>query len=78
MLNTKYNSFNGLRDTYASFLFAQDIDIAYVSKQLDHITTQKLLSGINTRKRAPARCRCFKSVFAILIIDLNQHEPKTL
>lgn len=36
---TKY-TFYGFRDTHASFLFAQDIDIAYVSKRLGHINIQ--------------------------------------
>src|SRR5699024_1916889 len=33
-------TFHGLRDTHASFLFAQDIDIAYVSQRLGHINIQ--------------------------------------
>lgn len=33
-------TFYGLRDTHPSFLFAQDIDIAYVSKRLGHINIQ--------------------------------------
>lgn len=33
-------TFHGLRDTHASFLFSQDIDIAYVSKRLGHINIQ--------------------------------------
>ncbi|MBD1224024.1 tyrosine-type recombinase/integrase [Virgibacillus halodenitrificans] len=43
VLDIKKTTFHGLRDTHASFLFAQDIDIAYVSKRLGHInvtTTQ--------------------------------------
>ncbi|EPE3379718.1 tyrosine-type recombinase/integrase [Listeria monocytogenes] len=39
-LNIKRTTFHGLRDTHASFLFAQDIDIAYVSKRLGHINIQ--------------------------------------
>ncbi|KGX85347.1 site-specific integrase, partial [Pontibacillus litoralis] len=39
-LNIKKTTFHGLRDTHASFLFAQDIDIAYVSKRLGHINIQ--------------------------------------
>ncbi|WP_445480782.1 hypothetical protein ACULLL_09310 [Lysinibacillus irui] len=31
-----------MRDTHASFLFAQDIDIAYVSKRLGHINIQTI------------------------------------
>lgn len=33
-------TFHGLRDTHASFLFSQDIDIANVSKRLVHINIQ--------------------------------------
>ncbi|MGE7673320.1 tyrosine-type recombinase/integrase [Lysinibacillus sp. NPDC094403] len=33
-------TFHVLRDTHASFLFAQDIDFAYVSKRLGHINIQ--------------------------------------
>ncbi|MGG5314481.1 tyrosine-type recombinase/integrase [Enterococcus sp. AZ072] len=33
-------TFHGLRDTHASFLFSQDIDIAYVSKRLGHVNIQ--------------------------------------
>ncbi|MGX7367185.1 tyrosine-type recombinase/integrase [Enterococcus casseliflavus] len=40
LLNIKKTTFHGLRDTHASFLFAQDIDIAYVSKRLGHINIQ--------------------------------------
>ena len=32
-LNIKRTTFHGLRDTHESFLFAQDIDIAYISKR---------------------------------------------
>lgn len=39
-LNIKRTTFHGLRDTHASFLFAKDIDIAYVSKRLGHINIQ--------------------------------------
>ncbi|MGQ4667953.1 tyrosine-type recombinase/integrase [Metabacillus halosaccharovorans] len=39
-LNIDKTTFHGLRDTHASFLFAQDIDIAYVSKRLGHINIQ--------------------------------------
>ncbi|WP_343327849.1 site-specific integrase [Lentibacillus saliphilus] len=39
-LDIKKTTFHGLRDTHASFLFAQDIDIAYVSKRLGHINIQ--------------------------------------
>lgn len=33
-------TFHGLRDTHASFLFSQNIDIAYVSQRLGHINIQ--------------------------------------
>lgn len=33
-------TFHGLRDTHASFLFAQDIDLVYVSKRLGHVNIQ--------------------------------------
>lgn len=39
-LNITKTTFHGLRDTHASFLFSQDIDIAYVSKRLGHINIQ--------------------------------------
>ena len=39
-LNIEKTTFHGLRDTHASFLFSQDIDIAYVSKRLGHINIQ--------------------------------------
>ncbi len=39
-VNINKTTFHGLRDTHASFLFAQDIDIAYVSKRLGHINIQ--------------------------------------
>ncbi|WP_244275319.1 site-specific integrase [Oceanobacillus kimchii] len=39
-LDIKKTTFHGLRDTHASFLFAKDIDIAYVSKRLGHINIQ--------------------------------------
>lgn len=39
-LDIKKTTFHGLRDTHASFLFAQDIDIAYVSQRLGHINIQ--------------------------------------
>src|SRR5699024_4637283 len=39
-LSIKRTTFHGLRDTHASFLFAQDIDIAYVSQRLGHINIQ--------------------------------------
>lgn len=35
-LNIEKTTFHGLRDTHASFLFSQDIDIVYVSKRLGH------------------------------------------
>src|SRR5699024_3832555 len=36
-LDIEKTTFHGLRDTHASFLFAQDIDIVYVSKRLGHV-----------------------------------------
>lgn len=39
-LNIVKTTFHGLRDTHASFLFAQEIDIAYVSQRLGHINIQ--------------------------------------
>lgn len=39
-LDIEKTTFHGLRDTHASFLFAQDIDIAFVSQRLGHINIQ--------------------------------------
>jgi len=39
-LAIEQTTFHGLRDTHASFLFAQDIDLVYVSKRLGHINIQ--------------------------------------
>lgn len=39
-LDIEKTTFHGLRDTHASFLFAQDIDLVYVSKRLGHINIQ--------------------------------------
>ncbi|GEK36568.1 hypothetical protein K5E_08210 [Enterococcus thailandicus] len=39
-LDIPKTTFHGLRDTHASFLFSQDIDIAYVSKRLGHVNIQ--------------------------------------
>src|SRR5699024_2309402 len=39
-LDIKRTSFHCLRDSHASFLFAQDIDIAFVSQRLGHINIQ--------------------------------------
>jgi integrase len=39
-LDIPKTTFHGLRDTHASFLFAQDIDIVYVSKRLGHVNIQ--------------------------------------
>lgn len=53
-LNIEKTTFHGLRDTHASFLFAQDIDIAYVSKRLGHIniqTTQNYYLELMPEKR---------------------------
>lgn len=40
MLGIERTTFHGLRDTHASFLFAQSIDLVYVSKRLGHINIQ--------------------------------------
>lgn len=40
ILGIPKTTFHGLRDTHASFLFAQDIDLVYVSKRLGHINIQ--------------------------------------
>lgn len=39
-LDIPRTTFHGLRDTHASFLFSQDIDLAYVSKRLGHVNIQ--------------------------------------
>lgn len=39
-LDIEKTTFHGLRDTHASFLFSQDIDIVYVSKRLGHVNIQ--------------------------------------
>lgn len=39
-LDIHKTTFHSLRDTHTSFLFSQDIDIAYVSKHLGHINIQ--------------------------------------
>jgi len=39
-LGIQKNTFHGLRDTHASFLFSQDIDLVYVSKRLGHVNIQ--------------------------------------
>ena len=39
-LDIPKTTFHGLRDTHASFLFSQDIDIVYVSKRLGHVNIQ--------------------------------------
>lgn len=39
-LDINKTTFHGLRDTHASFLFSQDIDLVYVSKRLGHINIQ--------------------------------------
>lgn len=39
-LNIPKTTFHGLRDTHASFLFSQEIDIVYVSKRLGHVNIQ--------------------------------------
>lgn len=51
-----HTTFHGLRDTFASFLFSQDIDLAYVSGQLGHasldITQQYYISLMPEKKHA--------------------------
>ena len=47
-------TFHGLRDTHASFLFSQDIDIVYVSRRLGHVniqTTQNYYLELMPEKR---------------------------
>lgn len=39
-LDIPKTTFHELRDTHASFLFAQDIDLVYVSKRLGHVNIQ--------------------------------------
>src|SRR5690625_486155 len=39
-INIPKTTFHGLRDTHASFLFAKEIDLVYVSKRLGHINIQ--------------------------------------
>lgn len=39
-LDIPKTTFHGLRDTHAAFLFAQDIDLVYVSKRLGHVNIQ--------------------------------------
>lgn len=39
-LDLPQTTFHGLRDTHASFLFSQDIDISYVSQRLGHESIQ--------------------------------------
>ena len=53
-LDIPKTTFHGLRDTHASFLFSQDIDIAYVSKRLGHInirTTQNYYLELMPEKK---------------------------
>lgn len=54
MLDIKKTTFHGLRDTHASFLFSQDIDIVYVSKRLGHVdihTTQNYYLELMPEKK---------------------------
>jgi len=37
ILDIPKTTFHGLRDTHATFLYAQDIDLVYVSKRLGHM-----------------------------------------
>lgn len=53
-LNIPQTTFHGLRDTHASFLFSQNIDIVYVSKRLGHTniqTTQNYYLELMPEKR---------------------------
>lgn len=53
-LQIPQTTFHGLRDTHASFLFSQNIDIAYVSQRLGHIniqTTQNYYLELMTEKK---------------------------
>lgn len=53
-LNIPKTTFHGLRDTHASFLFAKEIDLVYVSKRLGHIniqTTQNYYLELMPEKR---------------------------
>lgn len=51
-----HTTFHGLRDTFASFLFSQDIDLAYVSEHLGHaslsITQDYYISLMPEKKHA--------------------------
>ena len=40
ILDIERTTFHGFRDTHASFLFSQDIDLAYVSQRLGHSNIQ--------------------------------------
>lgn len=52
-----HTTFHGLRDTFASFLFSQDIDLAYVSGHLGHaslsITQDYYISLMPEKKTRP-------------------------
>lgn len=53
-LDIEKTTFHGLRDTHASFLFSQDIDIVYVSKRLGHVdihTTQNYYLELMPEKK---------------------------
>src|SRR5699024_9605599 len=53
-LDIPKTTFHGLRDTHASFLFAQDIDLVYVSKRLCHVhiqTTHNYYLELMTEKK---------------------------
>lgn len=54
LLDIEKTTFHGLRDTHASFLFSQNIDLIYVSKRLRHdsiLTTQKYYLELMTEKK---------------------------
>lgn len=53
-LDIEKTTFHGLRDTHASFLFAKDLDIAYISERLGHVniqTTQNYYLELMPEKR---------------------------
>lgn len=53
-LNISKTTFHGLRDTHASFLFSQEIDMAYISQRLGHVsiaTTQNYYLTLMPEKK---------------------------
>lgn len=54
LLNLPKTTFHGLRDTHASFLFSQEIDMAYISQRLGHVsiaTTQNYYLSLMPEKK---------------------------